>query len=197
MTNCQLSNLLVISATKMEMSYVDKIADFNTLVTGIGIANTIINTQNYIYSKRPELIIQIGICGAIDKSLEIGQVVVVESDFIADIGAWREEHKKFTAFESKLFHSTKNSFPFKNVSGRTVNMACNPMLDNHHADIETMEGAAILEIANLNNIRVIQLRAVSNYIDSPRADWKIETAMQNLALALKSTIFELYKVGQM
>lgn len=190
MTNCQLSKLLVTSATKMEMSYVDKIADFNTLVAGIGIANTIINIQNYIYSKKPEMIIQIGICGAIDKSLEIGQVVVVESDFIADIGAWREEEKCFKAFESKLFHSSKNSFPFKNVSGRTVNIACNPLLDNN-ADVETMEGAAILEIANLNSIPVIQLRAVSNYIDSPRADWKIETAMQNLALALKNTIFEL------
>lgn len=203
MTKCQLNRILVTSATDMEMSKVVKIAGLeefsgtiDTLVTGMGSVNTMLKLGDHLEHNRYNLVIQIGICGAINRSLEVGEVVVVESDYVADLGAWRLEDTKFVPFESEIFKPTNNFQSatlnaLKKVSGLTVNTACAPYLDRQKGDVESMEGAAFFAVTKLKSPHVLQLRAVSNYLDTPREEWKIGLALQNLSLVVKNIIFEL------
>ncbi len=136
---------------------------------------------------RPELIIQVGIAGAIDRGVQIGEVVAVGEDRLVDLGAWRESEKRFERFENTTYYSTFVPLELRCVSAQTLNTACNPFVENV-AQIETMEGAAFFAAAELKKTKCAQIRAVSNYTTQRREEWNIPLALQNLEDTLK-TIF--------
>lgn len=189
MTKCQYRNPLITAATDMELSQIAKISDYSTFVSGIGVLNCAINLQQHIYSKRPDFLVQVGICGALDRSLKLGEVVVVGSDFMADLGAWREKSSEFVSFDNEIFKGAELNLPFKMVTGRTVNTACTPLISVDNAQIESMEGAAFFAVAQGFGIPAVQIRAVSNYFDTPRGDWKIKLAIENLVTAIEKITF--------
>jgi len=64
-------NVLVVTATKEELS----IALDNHLVSGVGMVSTAISVTNALKSKRYDLVINAGIAGSFNRSLELGDVV--------------------------------------------------------------------------------------------------------------------------
>lgn len=185
------NKILVVAATQNELSAIPKSDKFATLVTGIGPAATALSVAQAIVTRKPDFLIQVGIAGAIDTSLIFAQALYVANDKYGDMGVWRDGC--FTSFDQTIY---KNDFqpnlPLQSVSGVTVSTACSPFADRKDAQVETMEGAAFYQTAQKFSIPAIQIRTISNYLDTPRSQWQIPQAINQLGPALKIVIDMLW-----
>lgn len=164
------------------------------LISGIGSAFTIYNLTKHLQTTNYNLIINVGIAGSYNKNIKIGDVISVKTDCFADLGI--DDNGKFsTLYESKLI-SEKIELKFiqesffnniQQVKAITLNTTSgsaeiiSKIKSTFNPDIETMEGASVAFVANLQKIPVIQIRAISNYVE-PRNknNWEIVLAIKNL-----------------
>lgn len=205
-------NILIVSATQFEIapllkeinadvegkiisSYNYKQLQIDVLITGVGIAHTSFYLGKYL-SDKYYFAINAGICGSFNHKLSIGDVVRIDEDCFADMGA--EDDEKFLSIEELKLpgtYHTKNTVIFdhaylhglKSVKGVTVNTTHGNLnrienfISHTQADIESMEGAAFLFACNLIQIKCLQIRAISNYIEKrDRNKWNIPLAIENL-----------------
>ena len=114
-------NCLVVSATVLEikpfiqhcrstnkLDYIDLQLDF--LVTGVGAINTTYALMKHLQVKKPDIIIMAGIAGAMDRTIQLGDVVAVKHEVLADLGVQEKDGYK-DVFDLKLLAA--NEFPFK------------------------------------------------------------------------------------
>jgi adenosylhomocysteine nucleosidase/futalosine hydrolase len=59
------------------------------------------------------------------------------------------------------------------------------------SDIENMEGAALFAAAESLGLRVAEIRAISNRVGEPFAEWRVEEALEALAEVLSNIEKEL------
>ncbi len=185
--NCQNTpKILFLAATAMEANAVKKA--FGTLypivTTGIGGIATITSTLKAISEHNPQLVVMVGIAGAIASDIAVGEVVIVESDYTADLGAWREGEQTFVPFSSKKYFSDFKFPNFRTVTSQSVNTATSSLIPPS-AEVENMEGAYFFAAAEISDTKAIQLRAISNRVSDKRSDWKIDEALNSLTEALK------------
>lgn len=176
---------------------------WSVLITGVGIAPTVFHLTKVLSSNDFGLILNVGLAGAINPSLSIGEVVNVISEEFALFGS--EDNGGFlSVFDLGLQNS--NEFPFSNgkilpiksdfnlpvlqmvggVTSQTVTGTATTIdliKKYYDVDVETMEGAAVFYVANQFNVPAIQIRAISNYVEPRnRANWKISEALNALKL---------------
>ena len=190
------TSILIVSATENELPILD--GQFPNLkidseVTGVGmIATTFQLTQKLTHNKY-DLVVNVGIAGAFTETLEIGSVVQVSSDRLAEVGA--EDHDDFLpADEMKLIGKSNLDFTtdvkIQNlpiVSGITVNRvhgnaeSIAKVRAQFNPDLESMEGAAVGYVCSKLGIPWCQIRSISNRVE-PRnkANWNIPLALKNL-----------------
>ncbi|HLP36624.1 futalosine hydrolase [Lacibacter sp.] len=206
-------NCLVVSATVLEikpfiqhcrttnkLDYIDLQLDF--LVTGVGSINTTYALMKHLQVKKPDIVIMAGIAGAFDRSLSLGDVVVVKQESLADLGVHEKDGYK-DVFDLKLLSA--NEFPFKQkklvnpftvlmertklplVGSVTVNQITSAKKTaklyqtKYKAKIENMEGAALHLVCMKENIPFVQIRSISNYVgERNKQKWKLKEAVQNL-----------------
>lgn len=178
-----MTKITIFAATELEIAPVMSCFGdrFAYCVTGVGSAATAVSVMQNLAQNKPNLALQVGIAGAIDHSLTIAGAVVVSRDYVADLGAFRDGN--FVQFESEVTEYPYVTDGFRKVTARTVNAACTPYI-NDNAQIETMEGAAFMMAARANAVRFMQIRTISNYIDTPRAEWKTDLAVAALSGAV-------------
>lgn len=175
--------IVVIAATELEAAPCRAVVDADFVISGMGATNCAIATVQAIERYKPDLIVQIGIAGAIDYSIAIGEAVFVVSDFQADLGALRDG--RFVPFETPIV-TVENYTGLRGVAARSLNTACGAYVGQANAQIESMEGAAFFQAASLySGLRFAQVRTISNYVDSARDEWQIQTALNVLPLALR------------
>ncbi|MEO8762323.1 MAG: futalosine hydrolase, partial [Bacteroidia bacterium] len=189
-------HLLLVSATTYEIapllteinadvkenifsSYTYKQHTIDVLVTGVGIAHTSFFLGKYLTNKY-DVAINAGICGSFTNKLSIGDVVRIDEDCFADLGA--EDDEDFLSLEELKLPGTyhvKNNADFNHsaltnlpsVKGATVNTThgntrnIEKFLFYSQAEIESMEGAAFLFACNQTNTNCVQVRAISNYVE--------------------------------
>jgi futalosine hydrolase len=204
---------LIASATALEIGpFLDRYRDpvgtpfagkeIDVLVTGIGLVACTYHLQRQIQIKRPDIVIQVGIAGCFDKKIQLGGVVSIAEDTIADQGVVEAGNLK-TVFDMGLISS--NRFPYrkgwlvnpnkellkkaglKKVRGISVNSISSSVkligLYNAHFQpiIESMEGAALHYVCLQENIPFLQLRGVSNYAgERNKGKWKMKESIFNL-----------------
>jgi futalosine hydrolase len=176
----------------------------DVLITGVGLVFTTYHLSKALCAKKKyDLVINAGIAGSFNKEIEIGEVVNVVQEEFADLGV--EGTKRFkTLFE--LGFADEDSYPFKEgrliakhfdnkslsevrkVTGISSNTAHGKLesidflKEKYKADIETMEGAASFYVCMLENVDIIQIRAISNYVEPRNKDgWDIPLALDNLS----------------
>lgn len=194
--------ILVIAATASEIQPFSTVnTSTDILITGVGVPATIYHLQKRIQQFEYDFIIQAGIAGSFSDNYALGKAVMVKADCFADIGMVEKEI--FTPIFNTEF-ADKNEFPFKKgwlindhtvllktgldaVKAITVNQVSDSELQKkhftnaYHADIETMEGAALHYVCLQENIPFAQIRALSNYIgERDKSKWKIPEAIENL-----------------
>ena len=213
----QHSSGLIVAATakevepflKINRSKPEKYSHWDVLMTGPGLTATTYHLCKYISLKRPSFIIMAGIAGSFDPALKPGTVVVVKEDRIADEGVL--ENNKWLSLADMGFQK-KNQFPFKNswlkndpsvlklsklkkVRAISVNQisaqktAINRIIQAHEPAIESMEGAAFHYVCLMENIRFLQLRAVSNQVGiRDKSKWNFRDSIANLNKELFSLL---------
>ena len=161
------------------------------------------------------MVIQAGVAGSFDRTIETGTVLAVKQDYLADEGVW--EISKFkTVFDLDL--RNKNDKPFikgrlenphkellkiaglRVVNAITVNQVStsenviSEYLERYDCSLESMEGAALHYVCLMENIPFIQLRSISNFIgERNKQNWKMEQAIVNLNLKLEQLVTTILK----
>jgi futalosine hydrolase len=157
-----------------------------------------------------DLVINAGIAGAFFEELEIGEVVEIRSEQFPEIGA-EDDNSFISIFELGLLD--ENTYPFqkgklinpdagisnlKLVDGVTVNtvhgneLSIQNVIDQFSPDVESMEGAAVAFVCLQENIKFIQIRAISNYVEKRnKSAWNVPLALGNLNIVLEKLVFKL------
>lgn len=207
-------NILVVSATHFEIQPLLDFLDIkepmpginttkknrasvhiDVLITGIGMVETAFMMGKWM-NKSYHLIINVGVCGAFNKLLKLGELVCVTQDILSELGA--EDDTNFLPYNQLslpgeyIFSSVfSRLFPdidqLKKVIGITVNtihgneININKIQQLYHPDVESMEGAAFFRACQGLNVPYIQIRAISNYVEKrDKSKWQMPLAIKNL-----------------
>ena len=175
--------------------------EIDILITGIGILHATYSLMNYLMDHQPDAWIQAGIGGAFDRSLEIGNVYLIESEVLVDFGAQDANGNIINQFE--LGWTDPHHYPYVNevlpcpfippelimpvASGMTTLYShgfadkIEKIESGHHGQIESMEGAAFFYVSLMKKIPFLSTRAVSNYVETRnKKNWDILSAVKNL-----------------
>lgn len=214
--------ILIVAATELEimpfLEHLDQKAkklsffDFEIyghsivpLVTGIGGVKTAFALATFPDMRLVDLVINVGLAGAVDKSIALGSVVQVAKDKFGDIGVEDADGSFIDVFQLGLENADK--YPFANgylineknkkhanlpsVSSISYNMVSGsaPTISSRYEQtdglIESMEGASLAYACRCMDVAYIQLRAISNYVEPrDRNSWQINLAVDNLSAAL-------------
>lgn len=211
--------VLIVAATAGEIE--SWIADaprhqVTALVTGVGMVATATHVARALALDRDtyDLAINVGLCGAFDRTLSLGTVVHVVRDHLSELGV--EDGPTFVpAAAAGLMPS--GDFPYVDgcltntthptcdaldalprVSGITVNTvhgdtrSIEAVAARCQPHVESMEGAAFLYACLVSGVPGIQVRAVSNYVERRnRAAWKIPEAVSALGRAATEILRQL------
>ena len=189
--------------------------DFNidVLITGVGMVSTAYYMGKVLQAYNYDLAINAGIAGCFDKNIPLGEVLNITTDCFPELGA--EDGEYFLSLiDLKLLEN--DSFPFHNmelinesvinsaylnelkkVKGITVNTIhgneenINKIISLYHPVTESMEGAAFMYACLTENLKHIQIRSVSNYVEKRnKASWNIPLALTNLNNTLLNILNE-------
>ena len=186
-------NILIIAATEMEIiPLMSAYFEADYLITGVGSPATVYHLLKKIASKKYDVVLQVGVAGSFDESLNLGEVVLVNADCFADLGAI--ENKKFySLFDLNLIkenvwlinqHQFKTALKF--VKGISVNCLTDEaekitlFKEKYQADIESMEGAALHFVCLQEKIPFLQIRGISNFVgERDKSKWDLKSAIEN------------------
>ncbi len=204
--------LCIAAATIMEIEHLLEsplMRDHQLVITGVGSVATAYHLTKIIKDHNPDLIIQAGIAGGFDINLELGQVLTIKRDRIADLGVeekgqWNDlvdlglAHENDAPFNGGwLVNENANlgKYGLRTVDAITINeittneKRINILKEKYHPVVESMEGAAFHFVCLQENIPFIQLRAISNYVgERDKSKWKMNLAIKNLNLELGKII---------
>ncbi len=205
-------NILIVSATQFEVKPLLQFLevshpivglnkptntlynDVHVLITGIGMVNTAYMMGKYVQTQY-DLVINVGVCGAFDTDLKLGQLVNITEDVLSEMGA--EDDEDFLTYDKLGLdgkHVFKNQYSIKNglidalpkVKGITVNtihgneQSIEKIKELYNPDVESMEGAAFFASCGLIESK-LQIRAISNYVEKrDKSKWNMPLAIENL-----------------
>ena len=174
---------------------------WHVLVTGSGLVNTTFHLTDRLTKHTYDLAVNLGVCGSFISNHNVGDVVRIHKDRLADWGA-HEQNGFVDVFEMGFENPDK--FPFDggwiyeqphpavppthvpHVEAFTVNTVRETGLElskhKFSAAVESMEGAAFFYVCRQFNLPCLQLRAVSNTVgERDKSKWKMQDALQNLS----------------
>lgn len=177
--------------------------DIDVLITGIGMVATAYYLGKTLQTYQYDIAINAGIAGCFDKNIALGEVFNITSDSFSELGAENGEYF-LSLVDLKLIE--EDSFPFSNlelmndsvlksenvnqlikVKGITVNTIhgndenIEKIKKRFNPITESMEGAAFMYACKLQNLKHIQIRSVSNYVEKRNKEsWNIPLAINNL-----------------
>jgi len=192
---------LVVAATKAELTFLYQhfnlpdtdfveSKNFDLLITGVGMVATAFALGRHLSSKY-SLVVNLGIAGSFDRDIALGTVLNITEDTFAELGAENED--EFLTIvdlgfgENHYNSTTTENINLPTVSGITVNCVTGSeksiknLINRLNPTTESMEGAAVFYACKQLNIKSLQIRSISNYVEPRNKDnWKIGLAIKNL-----------------
>jgi futalosine hydrolase len=183
--------------------YVGRGHDVDVLISGVGMVATATWCAYALSRDHYDLALNLGVCGAFDRTLSLGSVVHVVSDRLSELGAedgdafltiqqmqlLGDDEPPFTA--GRLVNQSPPSNPtiaslravdgitVSTVHGRDQSIAC--VTERFAAQVESMEGAAFMYACLVHGQPFAQIRAVSNFVERRnRAAWTLTEAIDSL-----------------
>jgi futalosine hydrolase len=185
--------------------------------SGVGMLASAFSLTKLVMEEKPDLLLQIGMAGCFDNSVQLGKVVLVENEIAGDLGVeedgkWRDvfnmklERSNYPPFEKRLLpnpHLQKlNLLKLRAVTGLTVNEITTrkerikQLVRKYNPTTESMEGAALHYVCRSMNIPFLQMRTISNYVgERDKSKWMMKESLDNLTQALLKYVDKLYKVA--
>ena len=153
--------------------------DAKVCICGVGQARAAAATAKAIVTERPDRVVLAGLAGAYGDEPAVGSVCVVEEERECGLPAKYE-----TLFRPKMVMS---KLP-RVVSNTVATTGAEPQ----GAQIENMEGAAVMAVCEAMGVECCEVRAISNRTDQPFAEWRTREAATNLAEILIKRFFNKY-----
>ena len=188
-------------------SYTHGVHEIDVLITGVGMVATAAWTSRALIQSPYDLALNLGLCGTFDSFIDLGTVVHVVSDRLAELGAEDGDHFLTLADlelsgESEFVNLDPPSNPeldsLPAVSGITVNTVHGSertiaaIAARFDPQVESMEGAAFMSACQIHKVPFAQVRAVSNLVEPRNRDaWKISEAIHNLNVSALRIIDQL------
>ena len=186
--------VLAICATHFERARIALPENVRTVVCGVGPVEAAARTAAALVGEAYDLVLNIGIAGAFEGRAAIGEGCVVAADFIE---LDRENGEALRLPPGDHLYPRAQSDPSLvemlaasgvaqrtgvTVSRVTTEASTCERLSALGAEIESMEGFAVLRAAEIAHVRALQLRGISNIV-GPRAaeNWNVEAAFAALA----------------
>jgi futalosine hydrolase len=205
--------------TKLDKLYTEKSKRFKVYFhqSGVGMLASTFSLAKLVLEEKPDLVLQAGLAGCFDASVDLGKVVAVEKDLAGDIGVeengkWRDlfnmklERSNYHPYEKAALpnqHVEKfNLLKLKTVTGITVNEITTrkeriqQLVKKFDPVTESMEGAALHYVCRSTGTPFMQIRALSNYVgERDKGKWLLREAVDNLNDTLIKYIHKLYKMA--
>ncbi len=201
-------NILIVAATKEEVlpllgkysfqkiENIYSYHDIDVLIAGVGMVAIAFAMGKNLH-KKYDLVLNAGIAGSFNKTIQIGDVVNVTEDIFSELGAEDGEEflsieemglggsSKFEVRSSKFENSILDLLPkVKAITVNTVHgndVSIKKITERLNSDVETMEGAAFMYACEKINVPHVQIRAISNYVEKrDKSKWNIPLAITNL-----------------
>ena len=174
-------------------------------VVGVGKAAAAMRTTQLLMTRRPPWVLLIGVCGAYPGSgLEVGGLCLVGEDVLADEGValadggfidltrmgfgatlFVGDPARTRALAAELAAPVVRGATVSSCSGSDA-LACS-LAARSGAQVETMEGAAVLQVCQHLGVPVVQLRAVSNRTgERARGGWDLRGAVDRLHAGVRA-----------
>jgi len=177
--------------------------DIDVLITGVGMVATAFFLGKTLQANNYDVALNLGIAGCFDKKIKLGTILNINVDSFSEMGADNGEYF-LSILDLKLIEN--DTFPFTNldiindsefksalinnlpkVKGITVNTIhgnetkINEVKRLHNPTADSMEGAAFMFSCKMFDLKHIQIRAVSNYVEKRnKSSWNIPLAIKNL-----------------
>ena len=208
-------NITLAAATKFEIKediFQNTSHNIHFMYTGVGMLSSAVSLTGHVLHQESNLIIQMGIAGCFANHISLGDVVIIEKEYLGDVGVWENNEWK-DVFDLNL---QKDEMPFTNkslvnenvnalnvlnlnkVTGITINEITTTehrkkmVKEKYDPALESMEGAALHYVCNLYRVPFLQVRSVSNYVgERDKTKWKIKEAIENVNEAVRKML-ELY-----
>jgi len=212
-------NLLIVAATAAEISpvirhlepyrvaahpesYKKGSLSIRLCLTGVGSTQATYAVTKAFASGPCDMAIQAGIAGSFSRTLSPGDVLRVQAEWFADLGAEDQDtfldlfdlglqDKDAPPFRQGALvaplpeHAVLSALPSGNavtvntVSGRARTIE--RLVSQYHPVLESMEGAAFHYVCLQENVKFAQLRSVSNYVEvRDKSRWDIPLAVERL-----------------
>ena len=189
--------ILLIAATSDEITK-ESFPNSEILISGVGMVNTTFSLTKQLSQNSYDLVINIGVAGAFNNDLKIGDVVEVVEDSFSEIGFENGVgFSEFTDFEITNTFKVKGKTNLQKVKGITVNTVHGneasivKIVDRLNPDVESMEGAACFMVCEKFNIPCMQIRAISNKVEKRnKTIWDMPLAIKNLNTKVQQIIDE-------
>ena len=183
------------------------------LITGVGLPLAACTLGFRLGQHQYDWLLQAGVAGALDRQLELGQVVEVVSECFADLGV-EEADGRFTSvmdmglvdgntppfYQGRMWNQPEVVRAFlPQVHGISVNKvhgedASIAQLRQQYpyAQVESMEGAAFFLAAATSQTPFLQIRAISNYVERrQRENWQLPKAITTINTTLSELLAAL------
>jgi futalosine hydrolase len=182
-------------------------SEWKLLIAGIGTVPVMYSLTKHFSTYSYDQVIHCGIAGSFLLSLQPGEVVQVVRDTFVDVGVdhggvfnwifhenlWKPDEKPFQNCWMEV--AEDKYLKLKAVNGITVDVVTASqerkvqLSERFNPQIESMEGAAVFYVCKMEDIPVIQIRAISNYVGiRDRHSWKTKEAIDALTKVLSKVI---------
>ena len=193
--------ILLVGATAPELDWVGPRAGVETLLVGIGPVDAAVRVARALAAAKYDVVINAGIAGALHGVANVGDGVVVGEEII-DLNLETGERIVLpdgavvadrVPSDAQLVEAL-TALGFPQVRGLTVTQvtstdATADRLRKRGAEIETMEGFAVLRAAQLAGVPAIGIRGISNIVgDRGMSEWSFEAGLSGLRRALNATL---------
>jgi nucleoside phosphorylase len=170
--------VLVVAATELELAH---LGDAETLCCGIGPVEAAATTARALADGASGPVLHIGIAGA--RHLEPGALVIGSQAIYADSEDSGSTLMTITRAvpDEALLAMARAALPEAHVL--PIATSARVGSGRSFADVEAMEGFAVLRAAAAAGMPALEVRSVSNTFDASRAEWRIDDALAALARA--------------
>ncbi len=193
--------ILLVCAVARELSWFEVPEGCRVLVTGVGPVESAINVTRMLTQGSYSAVINAGIAGALPGVAEVGDAVVVRDEFMEldietgePIALPDRMRVPDTARSDRNVVATVMKLGFKAARGVTVSRVTASDSTAHRlaalgAQVESMEGFAVLRAAELLGVPAIEVRGISNIVGNrERSHWSFSSGIEGLKTILGATI---------
>lgn len=193
--------ILLVCAVAKELAFLPPRSGVEILVTGVGPVEAAANVSRALAQGRYELVVNAGLGGAFDGCAAIGDGVVVAEDRMeldletgSPLSLPDGLHVADRAASSLDLADRVTELGFAALRGVTVARVTALDATAHRlyvggAQVESMEGFAVLRAAEIAGVPAIELRGISNRVgDRARSGWDFRAGLVGLQRVLDALL---------